>query len=300
MKQPFANATIFLLVVLHSASLIICNSISAEIEQFSSEALTAHNQYRQQHGVPPLILNRQLADLAQQTAEKSATSNRLIQERPPYRGSKTGGMYASIDGFSTYTGKQVSDLWYRSTTSEGRPTKNQLIWKNTQMVGFGGAVSPSSGKVYIVAYYYPAGNVIGQEQENVFPIGGSSRPPAPNQNDTPFRPSFSFTTASPNANRRPIRPPQPPPRYQSDRPTFTFTTAPTFQSNSRPINRPPSPTFNYANARPGFQTNTRIPNVPAGSYAQNAPNNVNVIPSGNQIINSLIQNLQNYKTSHNW
>ncbi len=52
-----------------------------------------------------------------------------------------------------------------------------MIWKNTKQVGFGIAKFQDGG-YYMVAYYYPAGNINGQFSDNVFDVqqGESTTP----------------------------------------------------------------------------------------------------------------------------
>ena len=42
----------------------------------------------------------------------------------------------------------------------------KIIWKNTEEVGFG-ISKTSDGNFYAVAYYYPAGNVLGEFSKNI-------------------------------------------------------------------------------------------------------------------------------------
>ncbi len=44
----------------------------------------------------------------------------------------------------------------------------QVVWKGSQEVGFGKAHG-KDGRVFVVGNYHPAGNVMGQFEENVFP-----------------------------------------------------------------------------------------------------------------------------------
>ena len=53
-------------------------------------------------------------------------------------------------------------------SSEGA-SFTQIVWKSTQLVGFGIAKS-KSGKFYFVAEYFPSGNIRHQYEENVFQL----------------------------------------------------------------------------------------------------------------------------------
>ena len=45
----------------------------------------------------------------------------------------------------------------------------QIVWKSSEEIGVAKAKSPT-GKIYVVANYSPAGNIIGQFAENVSPV----------------------------------------------------------------------------------------------------------------------------------
>ena len=49
----------------------------------------------------------------------------------------------------------------------------KILWKDTRKAGFSYATS-KSGFVYVVAFYFPAGNIKGKFSENVFGITSSS------------------------------------------------------------------------------------------------------------------------------
>ncbi|CAG0908807.1 unnamed protein product, partial [Darwinula stevensoni] len=75
--------------------------------------------------------------------------------------------------------KTVVDFWYsklsafdfhnqeESPTSAGSGT--QVVWKRTQHLGVGKAITRDGKNCYVVAYYDPPGNVRGKYGANVFP-----------------------------------------------------------------------------------------------------------------------------------
>lgn len=145
-------------------------------KQFNNEVLKAHNEYRAQHGVPPLKLCKKLNQEAQQYSEALA-STRILKHSPESSRGQCGEnlAWASYD----QTGKEVADRWYSEiknynfqqpgfTSGTGHFTA--MVWKNTKKIGVGKA-SASDGSSFVVARYFPAGNVVNQGffEENVPP-----------------------------------------------------------------------------------------------------------------------------------
>uniref|UniRef100_A0A8C5W2S4 SCP domain-containing protein n=1 Tax=Microcebus murinus TaxID=30608 RepID=A0A8C5W2S4_MICMU len=144
--------------------------------QFQNEVLKAHNEYRRQHGVPPLKLSKQLNREAQQYSEALASTRVLEHSRQSSRGRCGENLaWASYD----QTGKEVAARWYGEiknynfqqpgfTSGTGHFTA--MVWKNTKKMGVGKAAA-SDGSSFVVARYYPAGNVVNQGffEENVLP-----------------------------------------------------------------------------------------------------------------------------------
>ncbi|ELK13007.1 Golgi-associated plant pathogenesis-related protein 1 [Pteropus alecto] len=145
-------------------------------KQFNSEVLKAHNEYRQQHGVPPLKLCKKLNQEAQQYSEALA-STRILKHSPESSRGQCGEnlAWASYD----QTGKEVADRWYSEIKNynfqqpgfnSGTGHFTAMVWKNTKKMGVGKA-SASDGSSFVVARYFPAGNVVNQGffEENVLP-----------------------------------------------------------------------------------------------------------------------------------
>ena len=135
--------------------------------------LIEHNNLRSLHGVPPLILNEELNQIAQKYANKIVKGNSLIHSNQKDRclkgkeGEWVGeNLYGSfMSGGIIYTCGDMSKSWYNeikdynfdtgeSTGVTGHFT--QLIWKDTKEVGFG--VAFNGNRLMTVANYYPGGN----------------------------------------------------------------------------------------------------------------------------------------------
>lgn len=141
-------------------------------------SLEVHNKAREDVGTPPLTWSIELADDAQDYAEVLARRNtRLIHS--DYRDNQGENLYKvfAIRGMleepPSFPGRDASKSWYdeikfyrynkirrfRLGPAIGHYT--QMIWKSTSHVGIGWAVS-STGAVFVVARYSPAGNYIGE------------------------------------------------------------------------------------------------------------------------------------------
>jgi hypothetical protein len=72
---------------------------TAALVEFSFKALKAHNKYRELHGVPPLVLNTDLSQLAQ----IAATNSSFERSRSRYNGVELGESF--LGSSTTNTGK---------------------------------------------------------------------------------------------------------------------------------------------------------------------------------------------------
>ncbi|XP_024215444.1 Golgi-associated plant pathogenesis-related protein 1 [Halyomorpha halys] len=148
--------------------------------EFIAECLCWHNVYRQRHGVPVLSLCSQLCERAQSWANHLAHTNSFF-----YKSDKDVGQNLFCRLTNTLqtdvTGQEVASYWYgavrqynyfkepdvlHANVNAGHFT--QMVWASTQRFGVGKACS-RSGKILVVAYYWPPGNISGQFQENVLP-----------------------------------------------------------------------------------------------------------------------------------
>ena len=130
------------------------------------EALTAHNQSRAQHCVPPLAWSDQLAATAQSWANRCAfehSSNGLGENLaigttgafPP--ASQVRSWYNEINDYDFANGQ--------SRTGQAVGHFTQVVWRSTTQVGCG--VATCGGQDLLVCNYSPAGNFGGQYVQNV-------------------------------------------------------------------------------------------------------------------------------------
>ena len=162
-------------------------------DDFTREALQVHNDLRRKHGVEPLRLNADLSKLAQQwgkrhlslptssliffsiSANHLASTGALVHSKTKYRNSQVGeNLYCQS---RPTAGREMTEAWYnehrqydynnRRAYQSGTGHFTQLVWKNSQEVGFAQAQGRSMH--YTVAMYYPPGNYLGEYEKNIFP-----------------------------------------------------------------------------------------------------------------------------------
>jgi uncharacterized protein YkwD len=145
-------------------------------EEFIKEAIEAHNKYRQLHGAAKLQHDPQLSLYSQIYAEKLAELDNL-KHSDCLMGDKQIGENIAMQNGAMLSAKQATDLWYNEiqdynfdnpgfNMSTGHFT--QVVWKDTEYMGIGYAKS-NNGTFYVVANYYPPGNVMGYFDQNVYP-----------------------------------------------------------------------------------------------------------------------------------
>ena len=142
---------------------------------FQKSALDAHNNYRAKHHVGKLVLNQELCDIAQKYAEELARTGNFAHSGGSFHGDNMGENLFACYGMRI-TGKMMTDDWYNEVKQydfnnpgyiSGTGHFTQIVWKGSKQVGFGYAQA-RDGYYYGVANYYPAGNFIGEFEDNVF------------------------------------------------------------------------------------------------------------------------------------
>lgn len=149
------------------------SSSSPEYDNFCNEALQAHNNYRKKHHADPLKLNKELCKIAQNYANHLANVGRLQHSDNTYHNKSIGENLYSCSGKEA-TENSVTNSWYSEIKnydyngdfSDNSGHFTQVVWKDTKEVGFGKSVG-QNGKIFVVANYYPAGNVLGYFKPNV-------------------------------------------------------------------------------------------------------------------------------------
>lgn len=146
-------------------------NIATTVYDVSSQAgiqqmLSAHNSWRKRTGVPPLTWSPQLANYAQEWANKLARENKFEHRKNSPYGENlawAGGQQLSPERVVNMWGEEVKDYNYNANSC--KPGKmcghyTQIVWRNTKQVGCG--MARSNGKEVWVCNYNPPGNYRGQ------------------------------------------------------------------------------------------------------------------------------------------
>ena len=149
------------------------NKSSSGFTQFDADALQTHNYYRRKHHVPPLTLNKDLCKIAQAYAQRLCSTRCFEHSKNKYKGFNIGENLYRCTG-KVATGEMATTSWYDEIKTHNFKKDfqhasghfSQLVWKGSQEVGFG--VANKGTNYYVVANYYPAGNIIGDFANNVF------------------------------------------------------------------------------------------------------------------------------------
>ena len=143
------------------------------IIQYREKALRIHNEYRIKHNSPELKMNEKLNEMAENYA------NLLLDSEGKKAFPLNIYEYGSILGenimISTKkTVEEMCEAWHNERKNydynlnnfqKGTGHFTQLIWKETKEVGFGFIFKDNN--FCGVAYYYPAGNILGEFSENI-------------------------------------------------------------------------------------------------------------------------------------
>ena len=148
-----------------------------DLKNFRNECLRGHNEKRKLHRVIDLNRNSDLDDIAQEYAEKLAQADSLNHSSNKFNGQRIGeNLY--MQGGRAMLGNLPVDSWYGESNNYdfNNPTNSsgvtghftQLVWKGSKELGVGCAKA-RNGSFYCVCNYFPAGNWVGEERENVYP-----------------------------------------------------------------------------------------------------------------------------------
>ena len=131
-----------------------------------NDALYSHNEYRKKHKSNPLTLNDELCEIAQNYSDNLAKTKIFKQSGNKFHGKPLGENIFKCSEKKDI-GKIATESWYNEKKNYdykqpgfkiGIGNFTQIIWKNTKEVGFGFSYD-DEGISYVVANYFPAGNI---------------------------------------------------------------------------------------------------------------------------------------------
>ncbi|XP_042859515.1 uncharacterized protein LOC122245623 isoform X2 [Penaeus japonicus] len=152
----------------HKSSSSSSSDSSSDEDDFVADCLKAHNNYRKKHGVPLLKISKDLNKVAKDWADTIARKD-VMQHRP--NGQYGENIYCAWSSNPAHQikGSEAVDSWYSEIKDFrfGREPADlraghftQVVWRDSKELGVGIARS-RSGKIYVVANYNPAGNMVG-------------------------------------------------------------------------------------------------------------------------------------------
>ncbi|KAG8192347.1 hypothetical protein JTE90_002167 [Oedothorax gibbosus] len=147
-------------------------------DEFVQECLRIHNHYRADHGSPCLHLSTEVSAFSQKWADRLAKEDHFHHSNHPKYGENLFVSYMSDNSLPMATAKEVVESWYAEQKfypfgchitrdiiyKAGHFT--QVIWRNSRELGIGRSISRTN-RVYVVANYFPAGNVFNKFEDNV-------------------------------------------------------------------------------------------------------------------------------------
>lgn len=133
---------------------------------FANTILSSHNQKRSLHHSQMLLWNNSLYEYASNFAEQYDCSGTLTH---------SGGIYGENLAIG-YTAEGAVSAWYNEGKTYDYKSANtyshftQVIWNSTSQLGCAYKYCGPVWSDYIVCSYYPAGNIVGHNGNNVFPM----------------------------------------------------------------------------------------------------------------------------------
>ncbi len=148
-----------------------------------SDMLQLHNYYRERHSAPPLTISQRLNHIAQKYAEHLAATGKFEHSGNKLDNESLGEnlyMQWTSHGQVPVSARDAAKSWYSEIEfysfkhpqySEETGHFTQMIWKSSNKLGVGVALSATGREVYVVTNYYPAGNITnhGYFEKNVLP-----------------------------------------------------------------------------------------------------------------------------------
>jgi len=150
--------------------------INPKFRAFTLECLEAHNNYRRIHHAPPLVLNKDLCQMAEKYSKHlSDNVGELVHsvdlrykigpvgENLYYcKGKRPTGTYVTSTWYDEIKDYDYNKNWKDSATGHF----SQVVWKGSTDLGVG-CTRNEKDQLFVVAHYYPCGNLNTCYIENV-------------------------------------------------------------------------------------------------------------------------------------
>lgn len=144
---------------------------------FARNGFQEHNNFRALHHVPPLKWSDELATQAQKLAYKMALKGTIQVPGLDLFGENRAKLTA-VNFDCENAGEEAAKIWYNqgNNYSYADPRLNsntdsftQVVWKETRNIGMGCAQRKGtlSNEIFVVALYYPPGNIPRSLRQNV-------------------------------------------------------------------------------------------------------------------------------------
>ncbi|CAF1165095.1 unnamed protein product [Rotaria sp. Silwood1] len=137
------------------------------LADFQQQALLQHNYYRQLHCIDAMVLNSTISKIAQTYANYLAANNLFQHSGTSGLGENLWAIWSS-GAIRSVNGSSPTNSWYSEISSYnfGSPGFSsstghftQVIWKGSKQLGIGIAFTSDNRTAYVVANYYPPGNL---------------------------------------------------------------------------------------------------------------------------------------------
>ena len=160
----------------YGSNMGISSSDLFNFNKFKQTFMDLLNEKRRIHKVGTLYENYDISKIAKIHAEKLADQSNFSMGPKFYKDEKLGEIVYIISG-SIPKAENVINSWYNQSKNFNweDPQQNkgivahfsQMLWRDTKEVGIA-FEKTSKGKYYIVANFWPCGNIQGKEKENLF------------------------------------------------------------------------------------------------------------------------------------
>ena len=163
---------------------------SSSLEIFKIDLIKQINKYRNEHGAKNLVNDSKIDKIAQKFADQLSKKGKLDYSYNQYKGEDLGeSVYQSELYLAPMKLAKIlydENKEYNYKNKDPEPSNfTQMVWKNTEYIGFGMQKS-SKGKYYYVINYYPTGNIDGQFHKNVSPPGANAFETSSNSSNKKF------------------------------------------------------------------------------------------------------------------